>query len=171
MTVTGSCDQTVAAEQIKFYTMSAGKGAVCPVSIWLIVALFKMFINIVPIDWEQIQSFIGSLIEPGEVVDTQNIDHDIPAVDILDSGDFFADSLQYLLGAEYLMTAAKCLDLREGMVQNLYAQGHWVGVVDDPCLRAVLLDRISNVYEHWECTQRTDDSTRTCGVANGLIDA
>ena len=77
MPVACCCDQTIFAEQIKFHNMGTLESRVRPVFICFFVAVFLMLLGIFPVNGEQIDSFIGSIVEPGEMVDTQYIDLNI----------------------------------------------------------------------------------------------
>ena len=93
MAVTGSSDEAEAVEQVKFYSVCAVEGAVGPVLVRLIVPLLKMLINKFTVYREQINTLVGSLIKPCEMVDAQYIDMNIVAVNIFDAQSFLTDAL------------------------------------------------------------------------------
>ena len=105
------------------------------------------------------------------MVDSCHIDQNIMPVFNFISGLLFINSLQHLLRAEYLVAAAKGLDLRENIVQCLYAKRHRIRVVDDPCIRAEAPDRLRNFHIHRNGTQRTDNSSGACRISDRLIAA
>ena len=67
------------------------------------------------------------------------------------------------------MAAAERLDLREHIVKGGHAQGHGVGVVNDPRLGRIRLDGLRNLHKHGDGTHCTHQSTRTYRIAYGLI--
>ena len=52
-----------------------------------------MLLGIFPVNGEQIDSFIGSIVEPGEMVDTQYIDLNILTFHILKPHGLFQNTL------------------------------------------------------------------------------
>ena len=166
MTVTGCSDQAIAAEQVEFYAVAAGKRRVCPVGVSLFKAFFKMLIHIFFVNREQVNSLVRSIIKPGKVVDAKYVYINILSGNIFQSVNLLYDSAQNLLSSEYFVAAAKCFNLREYMIQSLYAQAHRVGVVDDPCLGSIIADRFCNGDIHRDGTQCTDDSARASCITN-----
>ena len=134
-------------------------------------ALLEMLPDILPIDREEVHSLIGSTGKPGKMIDSGYIDQNIMPVFDLVSGLLFINSLQHLLRAKHLVAAAKGFDLRENIVQCLYAKRHRVRVVDDPGIRAKAPDRLCNLHIHRDGTQRTDNSSGACRISDGLIAA
>ena len=75
------------------------------------------------------------------------------------------------MGAEYLMAAAEGLDLWKDMVQRLHAEGHGVGIVDDPGIGGKVTDRFCDGDKHGNSAKRANQSAGACCVADGLPDA
>ena len=73
--------------------MGAVKGAVGPVFVWLVVAFFIVAVDVITVNREQIDSFIGSLVEPCKMVDSQHVDVDVTAVNPGQTKGFLADTL------------------------------------------------------------------------------
>ena len=105
------------------------------------------------------------------MIDSGYIDQNIMPVFDLVSSLLFINSLQHLLRAKHLVAAAKGFDLRENIVQCLYAKRHRVRVVDDPCIRAKAPDRLRDLHIHRDGTQRADNSSGACRISDGLIAA
>ena len=93
MPVACCCDQTIFAEQIKFHNMGTLESRVRPVFICFFVAVFLMLLGIFPVNGKQIDSLIGSIVEPGKMVDTQYIDLNILTFHILKPHGLFQNTL------------------------------------------------------------------------------
>ena len=52
-----------------------------------------MAVDVVAVNREEIDSLIGSLVEPRKMVDTQHVDVDVAAVDAVEAKGFLTDSL------------------------------------------------------------------------------
>ena len=68
MAVAGSGDQSVASEEIEFYSMKTAEAGIHPIGIFFIVAFFKMLIYVFFVDWEEIIALIAGMVEPCEAV-------------------------------------------------------------------------------------------------------
>ena len=93
MTVACGSNEAIAAEQIKFYAVSTVESAVGPVLIRFVVAFFVVAVDVITVNREQIDSFIGSLVEPCKMVDSQHVDVDVTAVNPGQTKGFLADAL------------------------------------------------------------------------------
>ena len=93
MSVSGCRDQTVLAEQVKFYNVCTVESGIHPVFIYFLKAVLLMLLGIFPIHGEQVDSLIGSIVKPGEMVDTQYIDLNVLSLHVGKSGGLLQDSL------------------------------------------------------------------------------
>ena len=75
-----------------------------------------MCFDIIPVDGEQVNPLIGSLVKPREMVDTQYIYKDVTTVDLCQTQLFIADARQPLLGNEYINAAADGIDTGVHMI-------------------------------------------------------
>ena len=170
MAITSSSDLAVAEEQVELHLMGALEEVVHPVGI---LALGKAGLPILfaegAIQREQIHALIGGGGEPGKVVHALHGNTNVLTRYILDIAHIFQHGSQQLLGAEHFMAAAERLDLREHIVKGGHAQGHGVGVVNDPRLGRIRLDGLRNLHKHGDGTHCTHQSTRTHRIAYGLI--
>ena len=169
MPVPCSRNQAIAAEQIEFHPVGAGKGVVGPVSVPFFKPFFEMSVHILPVNGEQIHALIGSIVKPCEMIDAQHIYIDIPPVNAGYPLCFLKDPLQHLLGAEHLVAAAESLDFGKFMVQGFHAQGHGVCVIDDPGLRGKFPDGPGDLRKHGHGAQPPHHPAGTRRVSHGLI--
>ena len=170
MAVPGGGDEAEAPEQVELHPVGAGKGGVGPVLVPLVEAVLIVFVHKLPVRREQIQPLVGCPVKPGEVVDAQHVHVDVPP-----GGGGNAQRLprrrgQHLLGVEHLVAAAEGLDLREHAVERLDAQGHGVGVVDDPRAGAAVPDGLGDGDVHGQGAQGADDAPRPRCVPHRLPD-
>ena len=67
------------------------------------------------------------------------------------------------------MAASKCLYLGKYMVQCLYAQRHWIGIIDDPGIRGILFDGFCKLYIYRYGTERSHHASRPGCITYGLV--
>ena len=67
------------------------------------------------------------------------------------------------------MAASESFDLRKYMIQCFHTKAHRIGVVDDPCIRRMIADRLGDLHIHRDRTERTHDPARSCGVSDRLV--
>jgi len=105
------------------------------------------------------------------VIDANDVDKNVAPLCAFDSTQLGQRVGKELLRAEYLVAAPKRLDLRERFVERFYTDAHWVGVVDDPSLWAVIANIARNRFVHGNRPQGAHETARADRVADGLIDA
>ena len=130
-----------------------------------------MFFHIVPINREEVDPAVGGPVKPGEMVDSQNIHMDVVPVNVLFPAHPLTDAFQQLLGSKDLVAAPKRFDLWKGVVKGLYAEGHRVGIVDDPGLRRILPDCLPDFHKHGNRPQRPDHTARPGRIPDRLVDS
>ena len=81
-----------------------------------------MFIHIFPVNREQIESLVGSVVKPGKVVDSKYIDVYVMSVYFACNVSFFLKySGKNVLCAENFMTASESFNLRKYVIQHFNA--------------------------------------------------
>ena len=151
--------------------MSTAEVGVHPVVAGILIAFFEVLINVFSIDWKNVDVPVGGGSKPGEVVYADDIGIQVLSADARDIQFFGQYGSENFLSVEYLVAAAEGLDLREGLIKGLDADGHWVGIVDDPRLRRVFPDSLGDLHKHWNGTHGSDVTARSGGIADGLVNA
>ena len=171
MAVARGGNAAIAQEQIKFNAVGAGKGTVHPIRVAVLITGFIVLFDKFAVNGEEVHAFVSSLIEPSKVVNALDVDLDILAGNIFQAQFLIQNVGQQRLGAEHLVAAAERLDLGEHMVQGTHAEGHRVGVVDDPGIGTVITDRFSDGDIHGDGAHGAHETACTYGIAHRLIDA
>ena len=169
MTVACRRYRAVSSEKIEFYSVSASKRVIHPVHVLRIIAGLVVFFGIFGIYVKYVVASYVRAREPREVIYSNDVDVNIIALN-LDSRFLFVSLRYEVLSCEYLMAAAKRLDCGEEFIKGSDAHGHRIGVIDYPCVRAIVANALCNNLEHRYCSERAYNSAGTCAVTNGLID-
>ena len=151
--------------------MGALEGGVHPVFSLQFIAFCKMAVNIASVDREQVVPLIAGFGKPCEMIDSNYIYMDIVPVVRGVAGFCLVDAFKHFLGAKYLVAAAKGLNFREYVVQCLDAQGHGIGVVDDPAVGGIGLNGFCNFHKHGDRAQGADHPAGSGSVADRLVDS
>ena len=170
--VAGRGDVAVLPEQIQLHALGAAEVAVHPVVVAaLVISGFRILLRKLRVQREEIPALPAGPRQPGEMVDARHGGVQILPDDARDSLLRLQHGAEQLLGPEHLMAAAEGLDLREDMIQRPHAEGHGVGVVDDPRVRRVIPDRLGDFHIHGDRAHRAHESAGADRVAHRLIDA
>ena len=62
--------------------MRTGKTCISPIGIPFRITFLEMFIHILPVQREQVNSLVRRIVKPGKMVDSQYIDMNIPPVNV-----------------------------------------------------------------------------------------
>ena len=170
--VTGGGNGPVTAEKVEFNPVGAGKMGVHPV---FVLTLLKTALSILfgeaGVEGHQIRRSPGSGGDPGEMVDAGDSGAQILASDIGDAFFGLQHGAEELLGSEDLVAAAEGPDGGKDFIERADAEGHGVGVIDDPGIRREVPDGFGDDNIHGDRAQGAHESAGTDGVAYGLPDA
>jgi len=127
--------------------------------------------EVVPQQVEQVVALVVGLVEPREMVDAEHVHGDLVArgpgrVEVP-----LHQPRQQFLSAEYLVATAKDLQPGHDARERARADGHRVGVVDDPGRGAVFGDGLCKALVDDRCTQAAHHAGRPGSVSDGIEQA
>ena len=134
------------------------------------IAIRGIFIGKTGVQGHQVRTAPGRGGKPGEMVDAGDRGAEVLPGDAVDPFLRFQHGTEQFLGAENLMAATEGADAREDLIERPYAQGHGIGIIDDPCIRRVIPDRFGNGDEHGYGAHGAHEAAGADRIAHGLED-